>query len=113
MELGEGLCKLRKMNFRDGPLHDFEKEISAALDFIYQTQLELAACKFLIWVDFQFLDCSYCTIYDMNILADSFWNFISFIKLDHLDCNFSYRDVLFPNLSFFFSIARSKIHCKL
>lgn len=45
MELGEGLCKLRKMNFESGPFHQFEKEISAALDFIYQTQLELAACK--------------------------------------------------------------------
>ncbi|RWR83388.1 Protein of unknown function DUF309 [Cinnamomum micranthum f. kanehirae] len=44
MELGEGLCKLRKMNFADGPLYDFEKEISAVLDFIYHTQLELAAC---------------------------------------------------------------------
>ncbi|XP_058107580.1 uncharacterized protein LOC131251089 [Magnolia sinica] len=44
MELGEGLCKLRKMNFTEGPFHQFEQEISAALDFIYQTQLELAAC---------------------------------------------------------------------
>ena len=45
MELGEGLCKLRKMNFEDGPFHMFEKDISGVLDFIYQTQLELAACK--------------------------------------------------------------------
>ncbi|KAL5546917.1 hypothetical protein UlMin_006604 [Ulmus minor] len=45
MELGEGLCKLRKMNFKSGPFHEFEKEISAALDFIYQTQIELAACS--------------------------------------------------------------------
>lgn len=44
MELGEGLCKLRKMKFEDGPFHKFEKDISAALDFIYHTQLELAAC---------------------------------------------------------------------
>ncbi|KAI3437031.1 uncharacterized protein J3R85_005759 [Psidium guajava] len=44
MELGEGLCKLRKMDFADGPFHRFEREISAALDFIYQTQVELAAC---------------------------------------------------------------------
>ncbi|XP_050115505.1 uncharacterized protein LOC126593466 [Malus sylvestris] len=45
MELGEGLCKLRKMNFKRGsPFHEFEQEISAALDFIYQTQIELAAC---------------------------------------------------------------------
>ncbi|KAG9458733.1 hypothetical protein H6P81_003241 [Aristolochia fimbriata] len=44
MELGEGLCKLRKLNFSKGPFHQFEREISAVLDFIYQTQLELAAC---------------------------------------------------------------------
>ncbi|OWM73135.1 hypothetical protein CDL15_Pgr001249 [Punica granatum] len=44
MELGEGLCKLRKMNFESGPFYQFEQEISAALDFIYQTQIELAAC---------------------------------------------------------------------
>nr|DAD43214.1 TPA_asm: hypothetical protein HUJ06_001444 [Nelumbo nucifera] len=44
MELGEGLCKLRKMNFTSGPFHQFEQEISEALNFIYQTQLELAAC---------------------------------------------------------------------
>ncbi|KAL4203271.1 hypothetical protein AMTRI_Chr01g103160 [Amborella trichopoda] len=44
MELGEGRCKLRKMNFRSGPFQQFEKEISAVLDFIYETQLELAAC---------------------------------------------------------------------
>ncbi|CAL5422922.1 unnamed protein product [Camellia sinensis] len=43
MELGEGLCKLRKMNFESGPFLQFEKEISAVLDFIYLTQLELAA----------------------------------------------------------------------
>ena len=48
MELGEGLCKLRKMNFDDhtGPFHQFEQQISAVLDFIYHTQLELAACEF-------------------------------------------------------------------
>lgn len=44
MELGEGLCKLRKMNFEGGPFLRFEQEISAVLDFIYQTQLEFAAC---------------------------------------------------------------------
>ncbi|KAK9081758.1 hypothetical protein Syun_031204 [Stephania yunnanensis] len=45
MELGEGLCKLRKVNFGgEGPFYLFEQEISACLDFIYQTQLELAAC---------------------------------------------------------------------
>ena len=51
MELGEGLCKLRKMNFESGPFHQFEQEISAVLDFIYQTQIELAACE---WVYIQF-----------------------------------------------------------
>ena len=45
MVLGEGLCKLRKMDFSGGPFHKFEKEISAVLDFIYQTQIELAACE--------------------------------------------------------------------
>ncbi|KAL6009739.1 hypothetical protein ACLOJK_000168 [Asimina triloba] len=44
MELGEGLCKLRKMDFSGGPFLQFEKQISATLDFVYQTQLELAAC---------------------------------------------------------------------
>ncbi|KAB5551617.1 hypothetical protein DKX38_008928 [Salix brachista] len=44
MELGEGLCKLRRMDFESGPFYQFEQEISAALDFIYHTQIELAAC---------------------------------------------------------------------
>ncbi|XP_078438034.1 DUF309 domain protein [Wolffia australiana] len=44
MQLGEGLGKLRKMDFDDGPFVRFEREISAALEFIYQTQKELAAC---------------------------------------------------------------------
>lgn len=47
MELGEGVCKLRKMNLESGPFHEFEQEISAVLEFIYQTQLEFAACKFI------------------------------------------------------------------
>jgi len=45
MELGEGLCKLRKMDFPNGPFLKFEKDISAVLEFIYQTQIELAACE--------------------------------------------------------------------
>ncbi|CAN8284740.1 unnamed protein product [Cochlearia groenlandica] len=45
MELGEGVCKLKKMNFENGPFHDFERDISAVLEFVYQTQLELAACS--------------------------------------------------------------------
>ncbi|CAL1386769.1 unnamed protein product [Linum trigynum] len=44
MELGEGLCKLRKLNFQTGPFRRFEEEISAVLEFIYLTQLQLAAC---------------------------------------------------------------------
>lgn len=45
MEMGEGLCKLRKLNFDDGPFHQFERDMSAVLDFIYHTQLEFAACN--------------------------------------------------------------------
>ncbi|KAF5742308.1 hypothetical protein HS088_TW09G00352 [Tripterygium wilfordii] len=44
MELGEGVCKLRKFDFGSEPFHQFEQEISAVLEFIYQTQIELAAC---------------------------------------------------------------------
>ncbi|WOK99129.1 hypothetical protein Cni_G07841 [Canna indica] len=44
MELGEGLCKLRKLDIEDGPFLQFEEEVSAALEFLYQTQKELAAC---------------------------------------------------------------------
>ncbi|KAE8704382.1 F-box family protein isoform 1 [Hibiscus syriacus] len=44
MQLGEGLCKLRKMNFDGGPFYDFEQDIAAVLNFIYNTQIELAAC---------------------------------------------------------------------
>lgn len=54
MELGEGLCKLRKMNLESGPFYRFENEISAVLDFIYQTQLELAACEFYHFFPFPF-----------------------------------------------------------
>ncbi|KAJ8422499.1 hypothetical protein Cgig2_003509 [Carnegiea gigantea] len=45
MELGEAVCKLRKLNFKTGPFHQFEQGISAVLHFICQTQLELAACE--------------------------------------------------------------------
>lgn len=51
MELGEGVCKLRKMNFENGPFLQFEKEISAVLNFIYQTQLEAAACEYSFFFD--------------------------------------------------------------
>ncbi|CAN4085563.1 unnamed protein product [Withania somnifera] len=44
MELGEGVCKLRKFNFENGPFYEFEKEISQVLNFIYTTQIEVAAC---------------------------------------------------------------------
>ena len=50
MELGEGLCKLKRMDFESGPFHQFEQEISAALDFIYLTQIELAACEYFLHV---------------------------------------------------------------
>lgn len=55
MELGEGLCKLRKMRFESGsPLFSFEKEVSAVLEFVYQTQMELAACMYLQILDFYY-----------------------------------------------------------
>uniref|UniRef100_A0A0E0F8W2 DUF309 domain-containing protein n=1 Tax=Oryza meridionalis TaxID=40149 RepID=A0A0E0F8W2_9ORYZ len=47
MELGEGLCKLRKLRLDDdttSPFSRFEVEVAAALNFIYRTQKELAAC---------------------------------------------------------------------
>uniref|UniRef100_A0A0D9XWI3 DUF309 domain-containing protein n=1 Tax=Leersia perrieri TaxID=77586 RepID=A0A0D9XWI3_9ORYZ len=48
MELGEGLCKLRKLRLQDDdssrPFCRFEEEVAAALNFIYRTQKELAAC---------------------------------------------------------------------
>lgn len=45
LEMGEGLCKLRKIGFeRGGPLFRFEREVSEVLEFVYQTQMELAAC---------------------------------------------------------------------
>lgn len=50
IELGEGLCKLRKLNFEGGPFLQFEQEISAVLEFIYQTQLEFAACEFKVFL---------------------------------------------------------------
>ncbi|ONK77987.1 uncharacterized protein A4U43_C02F13030 [Asparagus officinalis] len=47
MEMGEGLCKMRKMEFeKDGPLFRFEREVSEVLEFVYQTQKELAAYIF-------------------------------------------------------------------
>uniref|UniRef100_A0A0E0F251 DUF309 domain-containing protein n=1 Tax=Oryza meridionalis TaxID=40149 RepID=A0A0E0F251_9ORYZ len=47
MELGEGLCKLRKLRLDDdttSPFSRFQEEVAAALNFIYRTQKELAAC---------------------------------------------------------------------
>ena len=46
MELGESLCKLRKLRLDDttSPFSRFEKEVAAVLNFIYRTQKELAAC---------------------------------------------------------------------
>ncbi|KAL6905707.1 hypothetical protein ACP4OV_003308 [Aristida adscensionis] len=52
MELGEGLCKLRKLHLDDdgdgdddtGPFSRFRDEVAAVLQFLYRTQKELAAC---------------------------------------------------------------------
>ncbi|KAL8129170.1 hypothetical protein V2J09_018325 [Rumex salicifolius] len=38
MELGEVVCKLRKLDLIGGPFHQFEREISDVLEFIYQTR---------------------------------------------------------------------------
>lgn len=53
MELGEGLCKLRKLqldgdgdNDGGGPFSRFRDEIAAVLQFLYRTQKELAACTY-------------------------------------------------------------------
>lgn len=56
MELGEGLCKLRKMGFESGPFLRFEQEISEALEFVYQTQKELAACKIYNFILFYLVE---------------------------------------------------------
>lgn len=52
MELGEGLCKLRRLKLDedgdagdgDGPFSRFRDEVAAVLQFLYRTQKELAAC---------------------------------------------------------------------
>ncbi|KAF8671620.1 hypothetical protein HU200_049946 [Digitaria exilis] len=47
MELGEGLCKLRKLNLDDdnnNPFSLFRDDVSSVLQFLYRTQKELAAC---------------------------------------------------------------------
>lgn len=59
MELGEGLCKLRKMEFQSGPFSTFEREITAVLDFIYLTQIELAACDESVCVTMEGSERSY------------------------------------------------------
>lgn len=43
MELGEGVCKLRKMRFEDDcrALVQFESEVSVTLEFLYQMQRQL------------------------------------------------------------------------
>jgi hypothetical protein len=50
IQLGEGLCKLRKLSFEGGPFLQFEQEVSAALEFVYQTQKELAACEVFLYI---------------------------------------------------------------
>ncbi|KAL0555128.1 hypothetical protein IC582_009061 [Cucumis melo] len=59
MELGEGVCKLRKMEFGSGPFHTFEREITAVLDFVYLTQIELAACDESVCVTMEGSERSY------------------------------------------------------
>ncbi|GAQ81919.1 hypothetical protein KFL_000940280 [Klebsormidium nitens] len=44
IQFGEGLHKLRRQQLRDGPLFDFEQGMSALLEFVYNTQIEHAAC---------------------------------------------------------------------
>lgn len=55
MELGEGLCKLRKLQLGSdddggggGPFSRFRDEVAAVLQFLYRTQKELAACTSVI-----------------------------------------------------------------
>jgi len=54
MELGEGLCKLRKLQLDSdgdsgggGPFSRFRDEVAAVLQFLYRTQKELAACTYV------------------------------------------------------------------
>jgi hypothetical protein len=53
MELGEGLCKLRKLQLdgdaaaAGGPFSRFRDEVAAVLQFLYRTQKELAACTYV------------------------------------------------------------------
>lgn len=44
VELGEGLTKLRRQRLKEGPFHQFEQDVSAVLEYMYNTQLEHAAC---------------------------------------------------------------------
>ncbi|KAI4300977.1 hypothetical protein L6164_034300 [Bauhinia variegata] len=80
MELGEGVCKLRKMGFQNGPFYQFEQEISAVLEFIYQTQIELAACGDDVCVAMDQSERSYQLlgqyaagqrVYDLELAADA------------------------------------------
>lgn len=51
MELGEGLCKLRKLQLDGdggGPFSRFRDEVAAVLQFLYRTQKELAACRSIV-----------------------------------------------------------------
>ena len=45
MELGEGLTKLRRLKLTRGGLYEFQEAAGAVQEFIYNTQLEHAACK--------------------------------------------------------------------
>ena len=72
MQLGEGLCKLRKMGFDDGPFLQFEREISVALEFIYQTQKELAACGSFINCYIFIAICLICFFFWRILMRQSF-----------------------------------------
>eukprot|EP00271_Cylindrocystis_brebissonii_P015843 TRINITY_DN38893_c0_g1_i1.p1 TRINITY_DN38893_c0_g1~~TRINITY_DN38893_c0_g1_i1.p1 ORF type:complete len:213 (-),score=25.14 TRINITY_DN38893_c0_g1_i1:158-796(-) len=45
VELGEGVNKLRKLRGQTGPFYEFEQDSSRLLEFLYNTQLENAACS--------------------------------------------------------------------
>ncbi|XP_024515200.1 uncharacterized protein LOC9653176 [Selaginella moellendorffii] len=45
VELGEGVSKFGKLKLKKGPFYEFDKEMRAVLDFLYNTQLENAACN--------------------------------------------------------------------
>ncbi|GBG83827.1 hypothetical protein CBR_g37627 [Chara braunii] len=45
MQMGEGVTRLRMLRVDKGPIFEFESGMSAVLEFVYNTQLEYAACS--------------------------------------------------------------------